>query len=80
MEKKQLFFGMSKSLPLGEALDFKRSLGDDTGYYLLKVSENPKDRHIDRRARYVVVRHLEKEEKVCKAHAVVANREGFVLI
>jgi hypothetical protein len=39
-------------------------------YYLVKISENPKARHIAKRERYVVVRYPHNGEAVSNGHAM----------
>lgn len=73
MKRKRLFFGMSIALPLEEAVEFKRSLGKSAcgnRYYLLKVRECPKDKHINRRERYAVVRRVRSGERVERGYVV----------
>jgi hypothetical protein len=78
MKGKQLFFGMSIALPLDEAVEFKKSLGNGERYYLLKVRECPKDKHINRRERYAVVRRVRMGERVDRGYAVYGDRGGLV--
>jgi hypothetical protein len=70
MEKKRMYFGMSVDLPFDDAVEFRRSLRGWTKYYILKVRTNHNARNIDRRNRYVVVRHRHKNEKVEPEYAV----------
>jgi len=55
---KQLMFQVSANLSEPEAVSFAKTLKLDEKYYLVKVFENPKARHIAKRERYVIVRHL----------------------
>jgi hypothetical protein len=65
VKKKKLYFGMSVTLPLDEAAEFKRSL-EKNAYgnrcYLLKVKENPRATQIRRRKHYVVVGNMRQKE------------------
>jgi len=63
-EKKQLMCAISVSLSKPEAIQFARSLDGSDKYFLVKISENPKARHIAKRERFIVVRHLHKGEVV----------------
>lgn len=62
-------FQMSANLSEPEAICFARTLKPDEKYYLVKVSENPKARHIAKRVRFVVVRHHRKGENVKGGYA-----------
>jgi hypothetical protein len=70
MEKKELMWAISVSLSKPEAIQFARSLNGWDKYYLVKISENPKARHIAKRERYVVVRYPHNGEAVSNGHAM----------
>lgn len=69
-QKKQLMVGISVSLSRAEAICFARSLPQRDKYYLVKISENPKARHIAKRERFVVSRYPHKGENVANGHAM----------
>ena len=75
MKGKKLYFGMSVALPLEEAVAFKKSLGNEDKYFLMKVRDNPKDVHVDRRQRYMVLREPREGEYIPAALRVFAGRE-----
>jgi hypothetical protein len=68
--KKELMWAVSVSLSKPEAICFARSLNGCSKYYLLKISENPKARHIAKRERYVVARYPHNGEAVSNGHAL----------
>jgi len=70
VKKKELMWAISISLSKPEAIQFARSLNGCSKYYLLKISENPKARHIAKRERFIVVRHPHNGEVVDNGHAV----------
>lgn len=72
-DKKELMVGISVSLSKPEAISFARSLPQWDEYYLVKISENPKARHIARRERFVVVRYPHDGEAVDDGHATFAD-------
>ena len=59
---KELMFCLSKWLPEIEAIQLARSMKTGDKWYIYKVSENPKARHIADRESFVVVRPLRKGE------------------
>jgi len=73
MKGKKMYFGMSVALPLEEAVAFKKSLGNGDKYFLMKVRDNPKDVHVDRRQRYVVLREPREWEYIPAAWRVFAR-------
>jgi len=62
-------WAISVSLSKPEAISFARSLDGCDKYYLVKISENPKSRHVGKRERFVVVRYAHKREAVPDRHA-----------
>jgi hypothetical protein len=66
--------GISVSLSKTEAICFARSLPQYDKYYLVKISENPKARHIAKRERFVVCRHPHKGENVADGHALFTDK------
>ncbi|MBM4160971.1 MAG: hypothetical protein FJ217_07720 [Ignavibacteria bacterium] len=70
MEKKELMWAISVSLSKPEAIQFAKSLDGSDRYYLLKISENPKARHIAKRERFIVVRYPHNGKTVPNGHAV----------
>jgi hypothetical protein len=72
---KQLMYAISNSLSKPEAISFAQSLDPNEKYFLVKVSENPKARHLAKRERYVVVRNLHEKEIVPNGNALFAERQ-----
>lgn len=68
--KKQLMWAVSVSLSRPEAISFANTLDKNEDWYLVKVSENPKARHIGKRERFVVVRYPKDGEIVGDGHAL----------
>ena len=66
-------WAVSVSLSKPEAISFARTLDGAEKWYLVKVSENPKARHIGKRERFVVVRYPKPGEIVGDGHAVFVN-------
>jgi len=77
MEKKELMWTISISLSKPEAISFAGSLDGGDKYYLVKISENPKARHIAKRERYVVVRYPHKGEAVSNGHALFVETNAL---
>jgi hypothetical protein len=71
-DKKELMWAISVSLSKPEAIQFARSLNGSDKYYLVKISENPKARHIAKRERFIVVRYRHKGETVPDGQATFA--------
>jgi hypothetical protein len=70
-------WAISVSLSKPEAISFARSLDGCDKYYLVKISENPKSRHVGKRERFVVVRYAHKREAaafVCMNELEVVTR------
>lgn len=63
-------WAITVSLSKAEAIQFARSLNGCDKYYLLKISESPKARHIAERERFIVVRYPHKGETVPEGHVV----------
>jgi len=78
MKGKNLYFGMSVALPLEEAVEFKKSLGDGDKYFLLKVKNDPKNVHIDRRSLYMVLREPRRDELIRDAYTVYCDENDLV--
>ena len=76
MKKREMLFGMSVAMSKEEAIHFKERLDPGEEYFLVKVSEHPRDRHLDRKERYVVVRPPKKGEWVPSAYRVFNERWG----
>jgi hypothetical protein len=72
--EKELMVGISVSLSKPEAISFARSLPQWDKYYMVKISENPKARHIARRERFVVVRYPHNGEVVNDGHVMFASK------
>jgi len=77
--KKELMWGISVSLSRPEAIQFAQSLDGADKYYLLKISENAKARHVAKRERFIVVRYPHKGETVPDGHAVFACKNELKL-
>lgn len=60
------------SLSRFDAINFAQSLPKDE-YYLLKISENSKARHIAKRERFVVCRFPHKDEKIPEGSARIVD-------
>lgn len=80
MKSRQLMFQVSANLSKPEAVSFAKTLKPDEKYYLVKVSENPKVRRIDKRTRFVVVRHPRKGKTVKGGYARFVNRTELLSI
>ena len=76
--KKELMCAVSVSLSKPEAICFTRSLDKNEKWYLVKISENPKARHIAKRERFVVVRYPHNGENVDDGHAMFVNSKQLV--
>ena len=70
---KQLMFAISNSLSKPEAISFAKTLDPNEKYYLVKVSENPKARHLAKRERYIITRDLRKGEIVPNGYALFVD-------
>lgn len=66
-------FCVSKWLPEIEAIQLAKSMRGDDKWYVYKISENPKARHIADRKSYVVVRPLRKAECVQRGYGIVVH-------
>ena len=66
-------FCISNNLTKPEALTFASTLRKDEECFLIKVFENPKERHIAKREKYVVVRHVRQGETVVGAYKKVVK-------
>ena len=76
--KKELMCQVSIALSKPEALSFAKTLWDGEQFYVVKVSENPKARHIARRERWVVARKPRKGEVVEPGYALFAKNKEKV--
>jgi hypothetical protein len=74
---KQLMFVINNSLSKSEALSFAQTMNGGDKWYVTKVYENPKARHIEDRERWVVVRDVRKGEIVPNGYALFANKTGL---
>jgi hypothetical protein len=77
---KTLMFAISNSLSKPEAIGFARTLDPKDQYFLVKVSENPKARHLAKRERYVVLRDLHEKEIPMDGNAVFAERRDLIAV
>ena len=77
-QNKVLMFAISNSLSKPEAISFAKTLDPKEKYYLTKVSENPKARHIAKRERYVIVRDLHRGETVSNGWSLFVERGRLV--
>ncbi|MGA3287510.1 MAG: hypothetical protein ABSD46_08785 [Bacteroidota bacterium] len=76
MKNKTLMFAISNSLSKSEAISFARTMNGGDKWYITCVHRNPKDRHVEKRERYVVVRDVRKGEIVPNGYALfVENGE-----
>jgi hypothetical protein len=71
---KTLMFAISNSLSKPEAISFAKTLDPNEKYYLVKVSENPKARHLAKRERFVITRDLRKNEVVPNGYSLFADK------
>jgi hypothetical protein len=79
-DNKELMWAISVSLSKPEAISFARSLNGCSKYYLVKISENPKARHIAKRERFIVVRYPHNGENVNDGHAMFVGREELASV
>ena len=77
---KQLMYAISNSLSKPEAISFAKTLDQNEKWYLVKVSENPKARHLAKRERYVVVRNLHEKEIVPNGNALFAENQNLQMV
>lgn len=75
--KKELLWVISVSLSKPEAISFARTLGENEKWCLVKISENPKARHIAKRERFVVARYPRKGEAVEDSRTMVVPSEAI---
>jgi hypothetical protein len=75
-DSKQLMFAISNSLSKSEAISFAKTMNGGDKYYVTKVFENPKARHIEDRERWVVVRDVRKGEIVPNGYALFVEKTG----
>jgi len=80
MVKSSIVFQISNNLTEQEALEFAYNLQNGEQYYLVKVFENPKERHFAKRKKYVVVRHVREDETVVGAYKKVVKRSQLLKI
>lgn len=62
--KKETAFCLSKWLPKDEAVQLARSMRTGDKWYIYKIGENPKAKHIADRESFVVVRKAHKGELI----------------
>jgi len=72
---KTLMFAISNSLSKSEAISFAKTMNSGDKYYITKVFENPKARHIEDRERWVVVRDVRNGEIVPNGYALFVDSE-----
>jgi hypothetical protein len=77
-DNKTLMFAISNSLSKPEAVSFARTLDPKDRYFLLKVSENKKARHLAKRERFIVIRNLHEKESVPNGNAVFTQKGGLI--
>jgi hypothetical protein len=71
---KALVFAISNSLSKPEAISFAKTLDPNEKYYLVKVSENPKARHLAKREPYVITWNLRKNEIVQNGYELFVDK------
>ncbi len=71
-------FAISNSLSKPEAISFARTMDKADKWYITKVYENPKARHIEDRERWVVVRDVRKGEIVPNGYALFMDQNERV--
>ncbi len=72
-QEKTLMFVISKSLAENEAESFARTLSKNDVWYMAKVWDNPNERRIAKRERFVVCRPLRDKEIVDDAYGQYFN-------
>ena len=75
---KTLMFAISNSLSKPEAISFARTMNGGDRWYITKVFENPKARHIEDRERWVVIRDVRKGEIVPNGYALFVKRQNLL--
>ncbi len=78
MSNKTLMFAISNSLSKSEAISFANTMNGGDKYYITKVFENPKARHIEDRERWVVVRDVRKGEIVASGYALFTQKQRLI--
>lgn len=71
---KQLMYQISNTMSEPEAIGFAKTLCTNEEYYIVKVSENPKARHVAKRVRFVVTRYPREKEIVRGCFALFVDR------
>lgn len=77
LNRKELMFQISNSLPESEAVCFARTLRQDEVHYIVKVFENPDARTTAKKVQYVVVRYPREGENITGAYAFWCGKEGL---
>jgi hypothetical protein len=77
-DNKTLMFAISNSLSKSEAVSFAQTMNGGDKWYITKVFENPKARHIEDRERWVVVRDVRKGEIVPNGYALFVEKENLL--
>jgi hypothetical protein len=80
MVKSSIVFQISNNLTEQEALEFAYKLQNGEHYYLVKVFENPKERHFAKRKKFVVVRQPRQGEVVTGAYRKVVKGNQLLRI
>jgi hypothetical protein len=75
---KTLMFAISNSLSKSEAISFAQTMNGGDKWYITKVFENPKARHIEDRERWVVVRDVRKGEIVPNGYALFVEKQNLL--
>jgi hypothetical protein len=75
---KELMFCLSKSLPEIEAIQLALSMKTGDAWYIYKVGENPKAKHLADRVSFVVVRPLRKAEIIRSGYGILIDKEKLV--
>ena len=70
-------WAVSVSLSKVEAISFAPSLDKNEKWYMVKVFENPKARHIAEREKWVVVPYPHNGESVDNGHAMFVGRDDL---
>ncbi len=79
-KEKQLMFCLSKWLPKEEAFALAKSMKTNDKWYIYKISENSKARHIKDREGFVVVRAYRRGETVRAGGGIFVDSENICLV
>ena len=74
-KNKILMYAISNVMSEPEAISFVKILEPNEKYFLVKVSENPRARHVAKRKRFVIVRYPKDGELVTNGYALFTNKE-----